>query len=1672
MKISWNETINDLCGGYFDKLSGDLANTSWLSRKSREVVAEFLRYSDCNNFDYCGFENCLRDCAERYGITDVSYLFDSELKDVAVYLLGEEWSRLLQRYMRIKAKSPYTTGYYRRSVRCPLVSLHINSSLTRDIKNFVELKATGFSTIEILRGGRNTEEAKNLNPELSIVPWLAAMIDAGDRECINYLTEAMTSENNANRMTYAHFRAIAMSGNEELLELEGRLLLAARQQEGLRQAIVETVDEGCANSFIHMMNVIRENGLQRFAAVKRGIAVSTGLGWIDAPERISDKFVELVCRYIGSAEERVAALESSDAVEVYLALWAMSFYDVRDIEKPIGKLIKSAPAYRVEAAMLLLDATGAPGLKNRLVSKALEKRSDDHGIMAGTLPMYLAGFYVSNYGDFGHVPHVNKFFDSRDKALRDYDILVALLKSMKPVESFSPYVFPWICKELSRGDVAENICKIALLLGSEKYKEKALEFVEYMNPDGRAVFIKYLLADASTRKQIEYAVNAVADHSSAARDAACRIVDRLHKEHRLSDEDYIMLESHLRLKASSMRVAIISILSSLPDDTAVASVKRLLSDKIADRRLAGLDILKTWIDKGERAELCGQLFAEVKAIARPTSKEKVLIDSILDSENSLVNVFNSSNGYGLYDPAGELCIKLVIPKGFRVGKALTFADSDKASELLLKIMLLIEKHADHEFSDSWGERHRLGNCVKLNRYRYDLKALALPEMWQEFYEQDIDAPSDLLKLFIATSSVDSADEPFFATMERIFGDAFHRKNHEESFIASVKRIFCGTFRRKEELRDMPYYNLAYEVCECLYGEYGSCAETYRICADVMSVIAMKVDRKELVHTYKKLAFRWERAEPHPIYLVFPLSVLYNQLVNGWKRSDDELFMKSFSARYELYRKLDYKERFNTIAPLEYVRLWEMGRMTDREFWHEMIGRENSPKVVKTLTSCLPEAPKRYDSQPDVPRLSPAASELVNAAVDRILEIELKRGDTPTAVSNLAKEICVIKGAGYFIAILLGLGRDKPVNNFYMGGDSKKTMFSYLLSVCCPAKDDTPESLSKLVKEAGISDERLVEAAMFSPRWLELVEQTIGWNGLTSAAYYFLAHTGENLNSNVRSHISRYTAVAPEDFADGAFDVAWFREVYKQLGKKHFEVVYDAAKYISDGNRHTRSRKLSDAVLGNLKGKDVMEEIAQKRNKDFVVALGLIPLGRNRMKDLRQRYAFLNKFLKESKQFGSQRQASEGRAVKLALENLARTSGFGDVTRMTWSLESDFVKEVSEFLTPKEIDGVTVYILLNNDAFELVVESNGKKLQSIPARLKKDKYVVKLKEIYKQFKDQQVRGRALLETAMVNSTVFTGEEMVSLVKNPVIWSMLSRLVMMKGDGSFGFPADDGVSLISAHGEVIEISADETLRIAHPYDMMKGGVWSDFQKALFDRCWRQPFKQVFRELYVPTAEEKEKSRSDRYSGNQIMPARAAAVLKKRQWVVDYENGLQKVCFHGDVTAVMYAMADWFSPSDIEAPTLEYVAFYDRRSFKEKKIADLLPVVFSEIMRDVDLAVSVAHAGGVDPETSHSTIEMRRAIIEHAMPMFGITNVTISGNFAKVSGKLASYNIHLGSGVIHKEGGAQIVVLPVHSQRRGRIFLPFLDEDPKTAEIISKILLFAEDTKIKDPSILSQI
>jgi len=70
------------------------------------------------------------------------------------------------------------------------------------------------------------------------------------------------------------------------------------------------------------------------------------------------------------------------------------------------------------------------------------------------------------------------------------------------------------------------------------------------------------------------------------------------------------------------------------------------------------------------------------------------------------------------------------------------------------------------------------------------------------------------------------------------------------------------------------------------------------------------------------------------------------------------------------------------------------------------------------------------------------------------------------------------------------------------------------------------------------------------------------------------------------------------------------------------------------------------------------------------------------------------------------------------------------------------------------------------------------------------------------------------------------------------------------------------------------------------------------------------------------------------------------------------------------------------------------------------------------------------------------------------------------------MAEYSVHLGSAVVHQVPGKYLSILAVHSQHRGRLFLPFADDDPKSAEVLSKVLLLAKDSEIQDPTILAQI
>src|SRR5205814_680767 len=98
--------------------------------------------------------------------------------------------------------------------------------------------------------------------------------------------------------------------------------------------------------------------------------------------------------------------------------------------------------------------------------------------------------------------------------------------------------------------------------------------------------------------------------------------------------------------------------------------------------------------------------------------------------------------------------------------------------------------------------------------------------------------------------------------------------------------------------------------------------------------------------------------------------------------------------------------------------------------------------------------------------------------------------------------------------------------------------------------------------------------------------------------------------------------------------------------------------------------------------------------------------------------------------------------------------------------------------------------------------------------------------------------------------------------------------------------------------------------------------------------------------------------------------------RNW--NTTDGIWKTFYDLKITANVWFKFGMGTPMDVEGWTLEGVEFRLQDALKPMPLDKVPPRVFSEVMRDLDLVVSVAHRGGVDPEASASTVDMRANLL----------------------------------------------------------------------------------------------
>ena len=1598
-----------------------------------------------------------------------------EGKALAALLFSEVQAPYIQRVWDIAYQFPYSYSYSRRPFRSPNPEDYRAKQLRilKRLRSFYNVGVGALSVEEqfqyaFYKGGEEDFFVVVLSENPDTYYPLFEEIFLGEHE-IGGVCESL-------------IKAALMVKDARYHTLVEKLLLAAQLQEGLRQTILESLDETTIPVLQRFIALILEHNLTRFSSVVRAVDVWFGFGWEAPQQAVVKRTLELAQTYLADLDKAREAVGSKDNVERYVALWAVAVYNVQEaLSLATEALNNTQTSY--EACVAVLYFMYQTQKKTSEILPFAEKYFGiepawDYWILQnlpkGEIPQEL----FEKMRTAAHkLPKDGKNFEGLgfrwlNFTVKPLDIYRSILKVANEQQ-----------QQILAGELAEIPVDVRHILLDDIFPVLSRGRYSYYSEEEKNLPPEDYPADSWQRTLVRTALN---DKGPYVVSKAMEVLKKVP----LVQDDILALEQVLSRKNKEQRKESVALLVKQPEAVLKDSTSRMIVSKNADQRLAALEILTVLQEEGRLTDYVTEQVEAYKG--RKFSKnEQVLMDKLTYNPKTATELrYDLTNGFGVINLDNLTSFDLPKPQfdkerkekkgGFLFDKLVNI---QKVGEGVSELLALWRANKDYEYQyegyQGATETILLGNVIRRQHKGKDdetpmeiLEDLPLADLWKGWHEK------------YQFNEV----EYYFA--KRYCGNLYY-ENVIPQGLDDYLAMYYPDFKVRFEGQVHSYYGEARRAESLLgylmnaYSEDRALLASFKLSLFEDALATFPKEKRGEIYKRGYSSLDWD-----DVVRDYAAVVYFGSDGDFPYYTDDQLF-RLWQILYYLYieGKKDLDAQKNTIKDvLPYVRnfvrreerlpginegllqltlmLYNKGKLStddliffcllNNELFAMAQGAENHfsrrlPKWIKdTLT--FPET-------------------LLEEIRTHMLQVELQRGDLPTDASVYISSLSQIEGAQYFFEALERMGKE-PFAKGYGSGVSKRFTFSRILEVSQPSATDTFTAFKKHLDEVKLDKKRLVEAACYAPHWTEWIGDCLKIKSFREAIWWFIAHTTDYMDAEKETIVSQYSSVPRDDFQRGAIDVDWYHRVHKAVGKEGWKLIQESAKYLSEGMGYRRVKLYSAVLTGEIKLSEVIQKITEKRDKDYVMALGLVPINKKKEEeDLVSRYNLLQTFLKESKQFGQQRQESEKNAVEIGLDNLSRNAGYEDSIRFSWAMEAKATQQIMEKST-LVIDDTQLQLVVDEEGkADIIVTKGDKTLKSIPDKYKKSKEVEALKEGKTYLTKQYSRTRLSLEQAMLSQTLFTVAELHRIMEHPVVRAMLSKLVLFNPENQDSGFWQDG-KLFSAEGTLTPLKADDKLLIAHPSHLFYAVQWDLYQKYLFDKELKQPFKQVFRELYVPTKDELETSnRSERYQGHQVQPQKTVALLRSRGWSVNYEEGLQRVYHKEGFRATIYAAADWYTPSDVEAPTLEYVVFYSLKDGKEVPMKDINPVIFSEVMRDVDLVVSVAHVGGVDPEASHSTMQMRAALARESARLFKLTNVEVKERHILVKGKLGEYSIHLGSGMV-SQGGLQLSILAVQSQHRGRVFLPFVDDDPKSAEIISKMRLLAEDDKIKDPTILSQI
>ena len=335
-------------------------------------------------------------------------------------------------------------------------------------------------------------------------------------------------------------------------------------------------------------------------------------------------------------------------------------------------------------------------------------------------------------------------------------------------------------------------------------------------------------------------------------------------------------------------------------------------------------------------------------------------------------------------------------------------------------------------------------------------------------------------------------------------------------------------------------------------------------------------------------------------------------------------------------------------------------------------------------------------------------------------------------------------------------------------------------------------------------------------------------------------------------------------------------------------------------------------------------------------------------------------------------------------------------------------------------------------------------------------------------------------------------LVAIVARRLIWTFIKdgqKEEAIFHDGKF----------INSEKEVLAwIDRDTKIRLWHPIHAQPEVIFA-WRNLLEELRIQQPFKQAYREVYLLTdAERDTENYSNRFAAHILKQNQFTSLCRVRDWRYGargawYSDNPNKNIPHWEIKAEFWVEVDW-DGDQTNGGFFKYVFSDQVRFYKndqQMRMDEVPALVFTEIMRDVDLFVGVASIGN-DPnwQDGHNdrldgywvdyafgdlsqTAKTRKVVLERLIPRLKIADrCSFDGKFLVVKGDIRSYKIHLGSGnILMLPNDQYLCIVPDAKKKAEQVFLPF-EGDAMLSIILSKAFMLADDRAISDTTITSQI